>query len=96
MPAIEWHAEDLADGRVKAALHFVKTGRDDGEIEEEGRVDVVEEAVGGTPAVGEEGVGPRGVDGQRFPLLVEGRGRGAVVRRRRRVVVGEGDLGHGG
>lgn len=96
MPAIQRHTKDLADGWVKAALHFVEPGGDDGEAEEEGRVDVVEEAVGGTPAVGEEGVCARGVDGQRFPSGVEGGGRVAVVCRRGRVVVGEGDLRHGG
>lgn len=96
MATIEGHTIHLADGGVKATLHFIQLWWDHGEREEVGGVDVVKEAVGGTPVVGEEGVCSRGVDGELFPLLIEGQGRGAVVCRRRRVVVGEGDLGHGG
>jgi len=49
-------------------LHVIDAPRDDAEVEEFVRVDVVEEAVAGAPFVGEEGVLAGGVDGVVFPL----------------------------
>ena len=74
---VERHAEDLTDGRVPGGLHVVDRLRDDVEGKEFVRVGVVEEAVGGAPFVGEDGVAARGVDGEVFPLReVRGCGRG--------------------
>lgn len=50
---IERDAEDLRDGRVPGGLHVVDALGDDVEGQELVRVDVVEEAVGGAPLVGE-------------------------------------------
>lgn len=96
MPVIQRHAEKLGHGGVKRGLHVVEGGRDDGEVEEAGWVDVVEEGVAGAPLVGEEGVRAFGGYGQGFPLGVEGGGGGGVVGGGGGVVDDGGDFGHCG
>jgi hypothetical protein len=52
MAIIERDTEELGDGGVPGGLHGVKGLRDEVEAEQDVRVGVVEEAVGGTPLVG--------------------------------------------
>lgn len=96
VPVVERDAEQLADGRVEGALQRVQRVRDDGQVEQQGRVDVVEQGVGGAPLVGEQGVRARRVEGEGFPLRVVGGRGGGVGGRRRGVGAQEGDFRHGG
>lgn len=78
MPVVKRHAEDLGDGRAEGRLHLIERIRDDGQVEEQGGVDVVEQGVIRAPLVGEKRVCALGRDGQGLPLLVEGCGGGGV------------------
>ena len=90
---VERDAEDLRDGRVPGRLHVVDALGNDVETEELVRVDVVEQAVGGAPLVGEQRVSAGRVDGEVLPLLdVVGRGGGEVLG----VGGGAGDGGNRG
>lgn len=77
-------------------MHFVEGIGDDGEVEEEGGVYIVEEGVGRAPLVGEEGVSPGGVYGVGLPLGVEGGGGRGVVLCGGGIVDDAGDFGHRG
>lgn len=74
MPVVERHAEDLGDGWVEGRLHLIERIRDDGQVEEQGGVGVVEQGIRRAPLVREKRMRALGRDGEGLPLPVEGCG----------------------
>ncbi len=94
MPVVKRHAEDLGHGRVEGRLHLIQRIGDDGQVEEQGGVDVVKQGVRRAPLVGEKRVRALGRDGQGLPLLVEGCRGGGIFCGILGMVGERRDLGH--
>lgn len=96
MAVVERDTPELRDGGVKGALARVQRGRDDGQVEQVGREDVVEETPRRAPLVREQGVRAGRVRGQDGPGVVVVLSGACVLGREHGVVEEATDLGHGG